>query len=218
MKLFSRIGFSFILLVTAAVLPVFAATAFLENYAQMRPGKYLDKCYFDTQALREKSYLTLAVKDIDVCQIKDSWGLKSEDAASYLKRELQEAARQLRIERFFVFETSDHAQAALEMAITRQGSGSPMGRLFGSVLGMGQAYFRIEGRIRDLQSNRIIASFSHATASKAVWPLRDFAQDGGMVMLKEMYGNISNEIMREIGDSFGYIPEIYRDGQPFKYS
>ena len=202
----------------SAVLPA-ACPGFLENYAQLRPGKYVEKYYFNNQALREKGYVILAVKEIDVTRIKNSSGLKPEEAANYLRRELQAAARQSQIERFFVFEWNDQTpvQAVLEVAITEQSSGDRLMRFIGPLLGLGQAYFRVEGRVRDLQSNHVIASFTDHKSSKAIWPLRDFGQDGGVVMLKEMYLNVSDEIIKEIGDSFGYLPETLKDGLPFKY-
>lgn len=218
MRLFSKVCFVAVLVFATAI--SWAGTTvspFLENYDQLRPGKYVEKYYFDNQALLEKGYISIAVKDVDVSRIKDSWGLKPEEAAAFLKRELQVAANRAHIGHFFDFEANNGTQGSLELAIIEQNSGAPVGRLF-SAFGWGQAYFRVEGRIRDTQTNRVIAAFSHFRASKASWPFRDLGQNGGVTMIKEMLAGASAEIINEIGDSFGYIPAFRREDLPFKYA
>ncbi len=217
MKYFPKVCLALSLIFLVVVSSVGAA-GFLDNYAMLRPGKYIEGFYIDNQALHQKGYLTMSVKDVDVSQIKNSWGLEAEEAAVFVKRELQEAARRTQIERFFLFDTANQGQAVLEVAITEQSSGTPIGRFLVWLLGWGQPFLRVEGRVRDLQSNQIIASFSHYKSCKAIWPLRDLGHNGGIVMLREMYAIATDEIMREIGNAFGFIPETLKDDLPFKYN
>ena len=191
---------------------------FLENYDQLRPGKYVEKYYFDNQALHEKAYTSIGLKEIVTCYLKGSWGLKPERAAALLKGNLRESAIRAQIGQYFNFESAEHAKAILEIGITQQSTGSPIGRMTVFPLGWGQAYVRIEGRLKDADTGKVIAAFTHFKSSKALWILEDFNLDSGIGMLKVLYKEMANDIMKEIGNSFGLIPETLKDDIPFKYS
>ena len=221
MKYFAKISL-ISALVLSPVLALAGPSGFLENYALLRPGKFVNEFYVNNQAIRDKGYISFVVIDVDASRIKDSWGMESEDAAIFLKRELEESANRFKIGRFFRFEPGDRdrAQAVLEMAVTEQSTGSPPGRIF-AILGWGQPYLRVEGNIRDAQTNQILASFNHFQSTKAIWPFRDlnggFA-GGGNTMLKEIYIATADKITEEIGNSFGLIPETLKGNLPFKYT
>ena len=209
------------LILTLLFLPAVSSAdlpKFLERYDQLTPGKYVDKYYYDSQTLHEKSYLTIQVKDVDVCYIKGEQTLKPKDAATTLKRDFQEAARASQVSRFFLFEESSFAKASLELAITEQSSGAPIGRFLFPGLGVGHPYFRIEGRIVDLETKHVLAAFTHFKAGRGIWFLKDIGGRGDSSVLKDMYADAASDIVKEIGDSFGYISEILQDGTPFKYN
>ena len=211
-----------LLLVLSLILTPIAVFAdqphFLDNYDLMRPGSFVNKYYYDKRALFDKSYIVLTVKKIDTCYVKDSWGFNPNEASSQLKNQLMAAAEKNHIERFFDFEENAVPKAVLEIAITEQSSGNPIGRGLFPGLSFGQPYLRIEGRIKDAESNKLIATFSHFKVGRNIWLIRDIGQEGGMLTLRDIYRDAADDIMREIGNTFGFIPEPYKNGSPFKYN
>ena len=182
-------------------------TGYLQNYQNLRPGKYVENYWSNSELVRKHQNSRLQLMSINTGKISDQPGVTVEDCKDWVKIGLLKGSKD-DVDRVTLESPTRDAQALLEIAITEMTPGSAGGRMLAGEFGLGHAIVQIEGKIVDAQTKEEISLFSDLRRSSGMIGLQDISGDAGPSLVRQMLLEIGVDIMMEIKAEFNF-EEIY---------
>jgi hypothetical protein len=159
----------------------------------MHTGKYLEKYWADTARIQKTASPKMILGKISVTKIRDQKGISTADCISLLTTELKKGG---------MIGSSPSAPLRLDLAITEMNPGSASGRVWAGELGVGHAHLQIEGKVVDVKSNRVLATFSERHGSSGDIGVADLGGNAGPSLIKKMIQKTSEQINKELSATF----------------
>ena len=101
-----------------------------------------------------------------------------------------------------IISDSQEARYRLDLAITHMDPGSRAKRLLAGEFGAGHAQLQIEGKVIDVESNEVVASFAERRRSSGAIGIEDVAGDAGPHIIEHLVSLISADVNSELLASF----------------
>ena len=169
-------------------------TGYLLNYDQMHAGKYLEKYWADTGKVQKTASPKILLGKVSVSKIYDQKGISAADCISALKSDLVKGG--------MISDSNPAAPLRLDMAITEMDPGSASGRVWAGELGVGHAHLQIEGKVVDVASGHVLATFAERHGSSGDIGVADLSGDAGPSLVKKMIKQTSARINEELLATF----------------
>ena len=90
----------------------------------------------------------------------------------------------------------------IDLAITYMDPGSAAKRIWAGELGAGHAQVQVEGKVFDIESGQIVATFAERKRSSGAIGLKDIGGDAGPSLIKQMLNLISEDVNDELLATF----------------
>ncbi|MCP4090189.1 MAG: hypothetical protein GY746_10395 [Gammaproteobacteria bacterium] len=167
---------------------------YLADYERLQPGQYLEKFWSDGDQIQKTDPVVIFLGDVDISQLSDKKDLSVDDAVGWLKLDLENRG----------VVTSKHPNASLraDLAITYMDPGSAAKRMWAGELGAGHAQVQIEGKVIEVESGMLLASFAERRRSSGAIGLKDLDGDAGPGLVQEMIKLISEDVSNELQSAF----------------
>ncbi len=204
-------------------------SGFLENYKKLGKGKYLDRYWSDAGAARAGKYHRIYIKPVQVDHIGTHRKVTPEDCRVWLESLLKKNAGNRYItvhmaesdeiiknpaeptggaglgkkKRTAISDVPD-APARMELAVTGMHTGSRAGRFFAGSMHAGQAKIRVEGRVVDTATGKLLAAFSVRRKSYSAIGVGDIYKDIGPILIRELLSEIVDDILKELEHTFQF--------------
>lgn len=174
-------------------------TGYLEDYKQLRPGKYLEQFWSDRDRIVQGQYKRIVMGRIEA-RVVDSAKVTGIQACSWLRSAVLRGDTSAE---YLAFGAGPGKKARLDLAITEMTPGDAFARIMAGELGAGHAWVQVEGRVTDEETGVLLVSFADRRRGSGVIGFRDVAGDSGPSMLHEMIIAIGFGIRNELDRTFG---------------
>ena len=164
-------------------------SGYLDDYAHLRPGRHLDEYWVNSDAIVKSGSAKIVIGEINTNMIKNKKGVTVAQCSEWLKSGLTHS-------RLFS-ESATGATAKIDLAITFMDPGSASARIWAGELGAGHAKVQIEGRITDIRSGKLLATFADRGDSSGGLGLKDLKGDAGPALIQHMIRKTAEAIDQE---------------------
>ena len=180
---------------------------YLDDYARMQEGTYLDQFWSNPERITERRYTRIVLGSIEPVGIEDQKGVTIEQALGWLRESFRYA--QPAADPPILFDGGATGRVArLELAVTRMDPGSAAARIFAGELGAGHVDVQVEGRLVDAEDGELLATFSQRTRASGAVGFRDVGGDAGPAMVEEIMGMIARAVQNELREAI--LPNLAR--------
>jgi hypothetical protein len=169
------------------------ASGYLSDYDRLVEGEYLEAYWVDMAQIKRSTAPRIVLGEISIAGIKDHKGVTVADCVGWLKNDLLKGR---------IISDSQEAKYRLDLAITHMDPGSAAKRLLAGEFGAGHAQLQMEGKVVDIQSGEIVASFAERRRSSGAIGAEDLAGDAGPHIIEHLVNLISEDINSELLASF----------------
>jgi len=167
------------------------ATGYLSNYEQLHAGKYLEKYWADTGRIQKVASPAILLGTISVDKISDQKGISVAECVTALKADLKRGG--------MISDQSLRAPIRLDLAITEMTPGSAVQRI---TVGGGYIHLQIEGKVVDMKSGHILATFAERHTSTSAIGIKDLVGSAGPSLVKHLIKISSERINKELSATF----------------
>jgi hypothetical protein len=156
-------------------------------------GEYLEAYWVDMARIKRSNPPRILLGEISVAGIKDHKGVTVTECAGWLKNDLLKGR---------IISKNREAMYRLDLAITHLDPGSAAKRLLAGEFGAGHAQLQIEGKVVDIESGEVVASFAERRRSSGAIGIEDMAGDAGPHIIEHLVSLISEDVNSELLASF----------------
>jgi len=168
-------------------------SGYLSDYDRLVEGEYLEAYWIDMTRIEKSDAPSFLLAEISVSGIKDHKGVTVSDCVGWLRNDLMKNV---------VFSDSQAAKYRLDLAITHMDPGSRTKRLWAGEFGAGHAQLQIEGKVVDIESGEVIATFAERRRSSGALGAKDLAGDSGPHIIEHLVSLISADVNSELLATF----------------
>ncbi len=187
-----------IALVSGFVLTAYAAaptaSGYLSDYDRLIEGEYLEAYWVDIAQIQQSAAPSMLLGEISVAGIKHHKGVTVADCVGWLKRDL--------LERAVISDSQSDAKYRLDLAITHMDPGSSAKRLLAGEFGAGHAQLQVEGKVVDIESGEVVATFAERRRSSGALGAKDLGGDAGPHIIEHLVQLISTDVNSELLSTF----------------
>jgi hypothetical protein len=169
------------------------ASGYLADYDRLVEGEYLEAYWVDTSRVKRSSAPGILLGKIAVHGIKDHKGVTVTNCVDWLKSDLLKGR---------IISDRPEAKYRLDLAITHMDPGSAAKRLLAGEFGAGHAQLQIEGKVVDVETDEVVASFAERRRSSGAIGIEDMAGDAGPHIIEHLVNLISADVNSELLASF----------------
>jgi hypothetical protein len=169
------------------------ASGYLSDYDRLVEGEYLEAYWVDMARVKRSNPPRILLGEISIAGIKDHKGVTVADCVGWLKNDLLKGR---------IISKNQEAMYRLDMAITHMDPGSAAKRLLAGEFGAGHAQLQIEGKVVDIESGEVVASFAERRRSSGAIGIEDMAGDAGPHIIEHLVSLISEDVNSELLASF----------------
>ena len=169
-------------------------SGYLSDYDRLIEGEYLEAYWVDIAQIQRSAAPSVLLGEISVAGIKDHKGVTVADCVGWLKRDL--------LERAVISDSQSDAKYRLDLAITHMDPGSSAKRLWAGEFGAGHAKLQIEGKVVDIESGKVVATFAERRRSSGALGAKDLGGDAGPHIIEHLVKLISTDINSELLATF----------------
>ena len=169
------------------------ASGYLSDYNRLVEGEYLEAYWVDMARIKRSNPPRILLGEISIAGIKDHKGVTVADCVGWLKNDLLKGR---------IISDSQEAKYRLDLAITHMDPGSAAKRLLAGEIGAGHAQLQIEGKVIDIQSGKVLASFAERRRSSGAIGIEDMAGDAGPHIIEHLVSLISADVNSELLAAF----------------
>ncbi len=168
-------------------------SGYLSDYDRLVEGEYLEAIWIDIAQIKRSDAPRILLGRITVDGIKGHKGVTVNDCVGWLKIDLLSGR---------IISDYQSAKYRLDLAITHMDPGSAAKRLLAGEFGAGHAQLQIEGKVVDLESDAVVASFAERRRSSGAIGIEDLAGDAGPHIIEHLVSLVSSDIKNELLASF----------------
>jgi hypothetical protein len=165
------------------------ASGYLSDYDRLVEGEYLEAYWVDMARIKRSNPSRILLGEISITGIKDHKGVTVTDCVGWLKNDLLKGR---------IVSEEQEAKYRLDLAITHMDPGSAAKRLLAGEFGAGHAQLQIEGKVIDVESNEVVASFAERRRSSGAIGIEDVAGDAGPHIIEHLTALISEDVNSEL--------------------
>ncbi len=187
---------SIFLLTVVACASTPTASGYLDNYERLKAGQHLERFWGNTSAIHKTVSPKILIGEISVDMISDKKGVTVDECVTWLRTDLKKGD-------LFVESAADPV-AKIDLAITFMDPGSATARIMAGELGAGHAQVQVEGKVTDIGSGTLLATFAERGDASGYIGLQDLGGDAGPIMIKHMIEHIAEAINSELEALFSY--------------
>ena len=169
------------------------ASGYLSDYDRLVEGEYLEAYWVDVGQIKRSNAPRIVLGEISIAGIEDHKGVTVADCVGWLKEDLLKG---------HIISNSQEAKYRLDLAITHMDPGSAAKRLLAGEIGAGHAQLQIEGKVIDIQSGKVLASFAERRRSSGAIGIEDMAGDAGPHIIEHLVSLISADVNSELLAAF----------------
>lgn len=169
------------------------ASGFLSDYDRLVEGEYLEAFWVDVTRVTRSDAPFMLLGEISVARIKDHKGVTVADCSDWLRNDLLNGT---------AVAGDDRPRYRLDLAITHMNPGSAAKRLLAAEFGAGHAQLQVEGKVVDIESGEVIATFAERRRSSGSLGAQDLAGDAGPHIIEHLVRLISDDINSELLATF----------------
>lgn len=169
-------------------------SGYLSDYHRLKPGAYLEEFWIDTSQVIKSEPPSIVLGEISAPGITDKEVVTVANCISWLTTGLLVGTA--------ISDNKPDAKYRLEVAITYMDPGSASARILAGEFGAGHAKVQIEGRIIDINSGALIATFAERRRSSGAIGMDDLAGDPETGLIELMINSISKDVNRELLSAF----------------
>jgi hypothetical protein len=169
------------------------ASGYLSDYDRLVEGEYLEAYWVDMARIKRSNPPRILLGEISIAGIKDHKGVTVADCVGWLNNDLLKGR---------IISNSQEAKYRLDLAITHMDPGSAAKRLLAGEFGAGHAQLQIEGKVVDIESGEVVASFAERRRSSGAIGIEDLAGDAGPHIIEHLVNLISEDVNSELLASF----------------
>ena len=169
------------------------ASGYLSDYDRLVEGEYLEAYWVDMARIKRSNPPRILLGEISVAGIKDHKGVTVTECAGWLKNDLLKGR---------IISKNREAMYRLDLAITHLDPGSAAKRLLAGEFGAGHAQLQIEGKVVDIESGEVVASFAERRRSSGAIGIEDMAGDAGPHIIEHLVKLISADVNSELLAAF----------------
>ena len=169
------------------------ASGYLSDYDRLVEGEYLEAYWVDMARIKRSNPPHIVLGEISIAGLKDHKGVTVADCVGWLKNDLLKGS---------IISKDQEAMYRLDMAITHMDPGSAAKRLLAGEFGAGHAQLQIEGKVVDIESGEVVASFAERRRSSGAIGIEDMAGDAGPHIIEHPVNLISADVNGELLAAF----------------
>jgi len=168
-------------------------SGYLSDYDRLVEGEYLEAFWVDVGQVTRSDAPRILLGRISVEGIMDHKGVTVEDCVGWLRNDLLKGR---------IISEDKTAKYRLDLAITHMDPGSAAKRILAGEFGAGHAQLQVEGKVVNLESDAVVASFAERRRSSGAIGIEDIAGDAGPHIIEHLLNLISTDINDELLASF----------------
>ena len=170
------------------------ASGYLSDYHRMKPGSYLEEYWVDTKQVKKSEPPNIVLGEISAPGIIGKEGITVADCISWLTTGLLRGTA--------ISDNKPDARYRLDVAITYMDPGSATARVVAGEFGAGHAKVQAEGKIVDVKSGQLIATFAERRRSSGAIGMDDLAGNPETNLIELMIESISKDVSSELSSTF----------------
>ena len=169
-------------------------SGYLSDYHRLKPGTYLEEFWIDTGQVIKSEPPSIVLGEISAPGITDKEDVTVANCISWLTTGLLAGAA--------ISDNKPDAGYRLDVAITYMDPGSASARILAGEFGAGHAKVQTEGKIIDINSGALIATFAERRRSSGAIGMDDLAGDSETGLIELMIKSISKDVNSELLSTF----------------
>ena len=169
-------------------------SGYLSDYGRLKPGKYLEEFWADTSQIVKSEAPNIHLGEISAPGISDKNNVTVTDCISWLRNSLLDWKA--------VSNKQSDIKYRLDVAITYMDPGSASERVLAGEFGAGHAKVQVEGKVFDIKSGQLVATFAERRRSSGAIGLDDVGGDSGPGLIEHMIESISKDVNSELLSTF----------------
>ena len=169
-------------------------SGYLPDYARMKPTEHLEEYWANTQQIKKSAAPNISLGEVSATGISDKNNVTVADCISWLRKGLLEGEA--------ISNDQSAAKYRLDAAITYMDPGSASARVWAGELGAGHAKVQIEGKVIDIDSGQLVATFAERRDSSGMIGIEDLAGDASPSLINDMITSISKDVNSELLSTF----------------
>jgi hypothetical protein len=169
-------------------------SGYLADYDRLNQGQHLDQYWADASIVQSREPLVILLSEVSGDEITDKKDVTVEDCVSWLRAGLENGG--------IISGTKDDAPVAMDVAITFMDPGSAAKRIWAGELGAGHAQVQVEGKVYDVESGQVLATFAERRSSSGAIGLKDLGGDAGPGLIEQMIKQIGDDVTHELRLTF----------------
>jgi len=169
-------------------------SGYLSDYDRLVEGEYLEAYWVDMAQIQKSAAPSILLGKISTTGIKDHKGVTVADSVAWLKADLLGGT--------VISDGQPDAKYRLDLAITHMDPGSAAKRIWAGEFGAGHAQLQIEGKVVDIESGEVMATFAERRRSSGAIGVKDLGGDAGPHIIEHLVKLISTDVNNELLASF----------------
>jgi len=174
--------------------PTPAISGYLSDYHRLKPGTYLEEYWVETSQIIKSETTGIVLGEVSAPGIVSKEGITVASCISWLTTGLLAGTA--------ISENEPGAKYRLDVAITYMDPGSASARVLAGEFGAGHAKVQTEGKIVDIKSGGVIATFAERRRSSGAIGMEDLAGNSEKGLVELMIESISKDVNSELLSTF----------------
>jgi len=167
-----------------------STSGYLSDYNRLKPGTYLEEFWVDTNQVNQSEPPNIVLGEISAPGIRDKEGVTVANCINWLTKGLLMGNA--------IADNKPDARYRLDVAITYMDPGSASARVLAGEFGAGHAKVQTEGKIVDIKSGELVATFAERRRSSGAIGMEDLAGGSETDLIELMIESISKDVNSEL--------------------